>query len=147
MKTWIKILLALFVTGVIAAVLIYVFIINKPHPDYENLKAEYSLPASELYKSFVTDQESANKKFLGKMVEIKGNLTTIEAPDSLVIAVFVFEQGDFGGMGIRCTMLPKFNADAAKLQPEGEISIKGYCTGYIPGSDVVLEQCSIKLNR
>jgi hypothetical protein len=56
--------------------------------------------------------------------------------------VFVFEQGDFGDEGIRCTMLPKYNFEAGKLQPDVEIKVKGYCTGYNE-TDVILEKCSI----
>ena len=71
-----------------------------------------------------------------------GKLSKIEASDSLVTAVFVFGQGDFGDEGIRCSMLPKYSFEAGKLQPDGEIKVKGYCTGYNE-TDVILEKCSI----
>ena len=35
MKTWVKIILILFVVGIIAAVYGYFFYYNKSHPDYE----------------------------------------------------------------------------------------------------------------
>lgn len=142
MKTWLKILLGLSFAGIVIVVLFIFYIFHKPHPDFENLKADYTLQAEKLYKSYMANQSTANQLYLGKMIEIDGRLSRIEIADSLVIAVFVFGQGDFGDTGIRCTMLPKFNEEANKLKPDGTVRIKGYCTGF-SGSDVIMEQCSI----
>ncbi len=142
MKTWLKILLGLCVLGMVAGVLVYFFIYNKPHPDFENLTADFSLSAEKLYKAYSTNQATANQLYLGKMIELEGQLSRIEVADSLVIAVFVFGQGDFGDTGIRCTMLSKYNEEANKLKPDGTIRIKGFCTGF-SGSDVIVEQCSL----
>lgn len=142
MKTWLKILLGLAVLGIIAAVLVYVFVYNKPHPDYEKLTAAYSLAPQELYSSFTANKDEAQKKYNGQLIELTGVLNKIETADSLVIAVFVFNQGMFGDEGVRCTMLPKYNLEAQSLQPGGTVKIKGYCTGF-NDTDVILEQCSL----
>jgi hypothetical protein len=142
MKTWVKIILSLFVVGIIAIVLVYIFVYNKSHPDYEKIKPEYTLSASELYSSFNANTTESETKYNGKVLSVSGTLTKVESTDSLVIAVFVFNQGIFGDEGIRCTMLPKFNEDAQKLQPNNVYCIKGYCTGF-NDPDVVLEHCSI----
>jgi len=142
MKTWVKIVLGLFVVGIVAIVLVYVFVYNKSHPDYENIKPDYKLSASELYNSFKANTTDTGTKYNGKVVSVTGKLTKIEATDSLVIAVFVFNQGMFGDEGIRCTMLPKFNEEAKRLLPGNVYNIKGYCTGF-NDTDVILEQCSI----
>jgi len=142
MKTWIKIVLGLAVIGIIGAVMGYIFIYNKPHPDYEHLKADFTLQAQVLFDEFVTDNMAANQKYNGKMVELTGPITRMEITDSLTTAVFVFRQGDFGDEGIRCTVLPKFTEMAQNLQPGSVIKIKGYCTGYT--GDVIFEQCSIE---
>ncbi|MCX6243159.1 MAG: hypothetical protein NTU98_00510 [Bacteroidetes bacterium] len=142
MKLWIKILIGLVVIGIIAAFVVYKFLINKPHPDFENLKPDYTLDAASFYKEFNTSKENANKLYNGKIIEITGKLTRVESADTLTIAVFAFEQDIFGEKGLRCTMLKKFGADAMKFKPDGIVRIKGYCTGY-NGTDVVMEQCSI----
>lgn len=144
MKKWILILLGLFILGIILVAFVYIFIYNKPHPDYENLKADYSMPAIKLFKAYTFDQKGSDKLYLGRMIEIEGRLNRIEKADSLVIAVFVFGQDDFGETGIRCSMLTKFNKEAEKLKPDGTVRLKGYCTGF-SGSDVILEQCSMHL--
>ncbi len=142
MKTWLKIVIGLIVVGIIAIFLIYKFVYNKQHPDFENLEANYTTTAQVLYQAYKTNNDIASAKYDGKIIAVTGNLSKIETADSLVIAVFVFTQGDFGDEGIRCTMLQKFNNDAGKLQPDGEVKIKGYCTGFNE-TDVILEKCSI----
>jgi hypothetical protein len=142
MKLWIKVLIGLVVIGIIAAFLIFKFVVNKPHPDFENLKPDYTLDAGSFYKEYKTSKENANKLYTGKIIELAGKLTRVESVDTMNIAVFAFEQDVFGDKGIRCTMLKKFSADAMKLKPEGVVRIKGYCTGY-NGTDVVMEHCSL----
>jgi hypothetical protein len=142
MKTWIKLLLAAFVVGIIGIVLIYVFIYNKPHPNYETMVPQFRITAQELFESYKNNKPESEKRYNGKLIEITGKLGHVESHDSITIAVFVFGNGMFGDEGIRCTMIPKFNEDAKKLVPEGNLKIKGYCTGY-NDSDVILEQCSI----
>jgi len=139
MKSWIKIVLALFIIGLIATFYVYKFVYNKPHPDFENMKPDYTIAAADLYNAFKTNKADAEKKFNGKVVEINGALSNTESADSLVIAVFIFNKGDFGDEGIRCTFIKKYNEEAKKLQPGTIFKIKGYCTGF--NDDVILEQC------
>jgi hypothetical protein len=142
MKTWLKIVLVLALTGFIAAVLVSYFLYNKRHPDFEKMKADYTLAAADLYKVFTIDKTGAGTKYNGKVITVTGNLTKVEKADTLTTCVFVFDQGMFGDEGLRCTMLTKYREPAGKLQPGSEIKIKGYCTGY-NDSDVILEKCSI----
>jgi len=142
MKLWIKILIGLALAGLTAAFLIYHFIINKPQPDFEKIKPDYTLDAGTFYKEFKTSKQNAQKLYNGKVIVITGQLSRVESSDSLTIAVFVFNQGMFGDEGIRCTILKKFIPDAKKLKPDGITRIKGYCTGF-NDSDVILEHCSI----
>lgn len=142
MKTIYKVLIGCLIAGCVVAVYVYFFMIHKPQPDYEKIRPVCSVTAADLYKSFKDNRQAAQKKFGGQVIEINGPLTKVESADSLVIAVFAIEQGAFGDQGIRCTMLPKFKNEAAKLQPSGNVRIKGYCTGF-NDSDVILEHCSL----
>jgi hypothetical protein len=142
MKTWIKIVLAIAVVGIIAAFLVFKFVVNKPHPDYEQLSPDFTLSAQELYNSFKNHKDASSKLYNGKVVLIDGTLTRVEAKDSLVIVVFAFSQGIFGDEGIRCTMIKKLNDEGKKLIPSGSAKIKGYCTGF-NDTDVILEQSSV----
>ena len=139
---WVKILLGMTAVGIIALFLVYKFVYNKQHPDFEKMEAAFTLNAQDLYQAFKSKPDASSAKYNGKVIALTGKLGRIETADSLVIAVFIFAKGDFGDEGIRCTMLPKFNDAAGKLQPDGEVMVKGYCTGYNE-TDVILEKCSI----
>lgn len=141
MKKWIKILVIMGVAGIIAAGLGYKFIYNKPHKDYEKAKAEFSITGESLFNDYRSDRASAEQKYNGKVLEVSGILNKIDRPDSLTIAVFVYEEGMFGDEGLRLTMLPN-HSDKIKPYLSKNIKIKGYCTGY-NDTDIILEKCSI----
>lgn len=140
MNNWIKLGIVLLIL-VIVAVIIGLRMYFKPHPDYEKAEAKFTMSANRLYNEFKTGQEGASKKYNGLVIAIDGTLGKVETADSLVVAVFVFNTGDFGDEGIRCTLLPDFNDKAKKLTPGSLVSIKGYCTGF-NGTDVIMEKCS-----
>jgi hypothetical protein len=142
MKKWLKIILVLAVIGIIAALLVYKFVINKPHPDYATMKPEATINAAELYKQYKENKVLADSLFTGKLIEVSEILAKTEETDTTVIAVFVFSQGDFGDEGLRCVFLPSFKEKAKQLKTGNKVKIKGFCTGY-NDTDVVLEQCSL----
>ena len=140
MKTWVKLLIGISVTVITAAIIIYFFMYNKPHPDYANLDVEFSMQAAALFDEFSADGTAAGSKYIGKMVGINGPITRVEQSDSLVTIVFVIRKGEFGDEGLRCSMLPSSAEAARKLQPGADVKIKGYCTGFT--GDVVMEECT-----
>lgn len=142
MNKWLKIILVLAAIGIVVAVMVYKFYINKPHPDFENLPADFKLKAEVLYNDYISDKAAADLKYNGKIVELSGKVSTIETADTLVVAVFVFKQGDFGDEGIRCTMLPKYNEETKKIAAGTDVKIKGFCSGYNE-TDVILEKGSL----
>jgi hypothetical protein len=142
MRTWIKIVLVLFLLGVISALLVYHFVINKPHPDYEKMKADYTITAKDLYSQFAADKKEAGLKYNGKVLEISGKFKSIEKNDTLAVVVFSFKEGMFGDEGIRCTLLSKFTDKTKELINGTEVRIKGYCSGF-NDTDVILEKCSL----
>jgi uncharacterized protein YneF (UPF0154 family) len=142
MKTWIKILTALFLLGIIAGILGYFFIYNKPHKDYLKAKPELSLSAAELYSAFVENPSEAAPLYNGKVIKIDGNLDDFEVSGDMAILVFIFDDGMFGPEGVRCTMLPEMYETVMSLTIGDYIQLKGLCTGYT-GVDVILDKCSI----
>ncbi len=142
MKKTLKIIGILALIGIIAAFLVYRFVYNKPHPDYEEEVAVYTLSAEEFYNEFQNQTDAANKKYTGKMLKVKGELDKVEETDSLTIGVFAISSGMFGDEGIRCTMLPKYIPQLQKFTLPAEVTIKGFCTGY-NDTDIIMEHCSI----
>ncbi len=141
-KKWFKILLILAGIGVVAAVLGYIFIYNKPHPNYEKMNPDFTLTAAVLFNEYVEDSEAAGLEYNGKMVAVEGEVTLVESVDEQVKAYFVLSEGLFGNEGIRVTMLENHSSPLLDMPPGSLMSIKGYVTGY-NGTDVIMEHGSL----
>ncbi len=154
MKTWLKVVLILFVVGLIAAFGVYKYI-NKPNKDIEKAKAEFTVKADDIYKEYTANKAKADSLYNEKVIEVSGNLTKVDAPsDTLVVAVFTMKQdttqtksddllGELNADGgLRCTMLQKYIDETKKLAPASAVKIKGLCKG-MSGTDLIIEKCSI----
>ena len=142
MKKILIIALVLLVLGAAAAFLVYKYVYNKPHPNYETKKADLIIDAKRLWTDYSMNKDIADKKYTGKVLQIEGIIMRLEEVDSMVIVVFAYRKGDFGDEGIRVTMLPQFNQAAKGIDPFKQVKINGLCTGY-NGTDVILEDGSI----
>lgn len=141
MNKKIKFLLGALVIIIVGAACVYLYI-NKSHPNYEKLKAEYTVSSKSIYDDFKSDSKASALKYNGKMIALSGMVSKIEASDTFVTVVFAFSQGLFGDEGVRCTMLPDFN-QSAKLMKQGDnVEIKGLCQGFNE-TDVIFEKCSL----
>ena len=136
-----KILLGVLIVIVVGAVGVYLYI-NKPHPSYEKLKAEFTITPKAIYDEFKANGKATGLKYNGKMIELNGVISKVEGSDTLVTVVFAFTQGLFGDEGVRCAMLPKFNKSTKEFQPGDNIDLKGLCQGF-NDTDVILEKCSL----
>lgn len=142
MKKWIKIIGILALLGILAAVLIWFFYVNKPHRDYENADPDQIVAAEQMFTQFRSNKLMADSLYTGKVVQISGPIRKVETNDSIVVAIFIFDQGMFGDEGIRCWMLPNQHAGLKDYKVNSIITIKGYCTGY-NDTDIIIEKSSI----
>ena len=141
-----KVIGALFLIGILAALYVWFFVYNKPHRDYEAAAPDHILAAEELFFQYRHDKQLADSLYTGMVLQINGALGKVESPDSSVIAIFVFDQGMFGDEGVRCVMLPGHHSGLKNYGPGGKITLKGYCTGY-NDTDVIIEKASVVQNQ
>ena len=142
MKNWIKILVGVIIFGAIGAYAGYTFVYNKAHTDFEIANADFSMTARQLFDDFRNNTETAGAKYNGKVIEISGTINSVEKADSLIIAVFAFEQGMFGAEGVRVSMLPNHAESLQKHPLASALKLKGFCPGY-NGTDVIIESGSL----
>lgn len=142
MNKWIKIAIVLFSLGLFAGVGGYVFVYNKPHVNYEKVRADHALTVADLFTAYTVDRQLAEQQYNGKVLEITGNISSVDTPDSITVVVFALREGMFGDEGVRCTMLEKYSEDAGRLKPGTMVHMKGFCAGY-NDTDIILEKCSI----
>ena len=134
-----RILIILIAVGLLAGLYVYGFVLNKAHPDFAGLEADFTVNAGDIYNEFKSDAGAASAKYNGKMVLIKGNADKLEITDSLTIAVFVFSEGMFGDEGLRCTFLPSVKISSAEQLKDKDI--KCFCSGFNE-TDVIFQKCS-----
>jgi hypothetical protein len=112
-------------------------------PSLTDLKTDASISARNLIAAFEKDSASANKQYLGKILEVTGNIKSIEQEEAILIL------GDNGNSSsVRCSIDSAFVKDISTLNIGGTTTIKGHCTGFSPdetgmglGSDVILNRC------
>lgn len=101
-------------------------------------KADVTLSSDMLVKEFETNENSANAKYVNKIVDIKGTIEAIAENDK-ELTVTLKKAGDTGG--VVCSF-NKPVMDKSLFKVGSLISIKGICSGYL--MDVVLNRCSIE---
>ncbi len=122
---------------------------NRKNVDLAETKAAYSLTEMQLINEFSQDQNTSNKKYLGKIIELVGNIKKI---DTDVNGYHTVVLGNAVNMNsVRCSVDSAFNKEAHNLSVGSTVVIRGICTGYNAddlglGSDIILNR-SISINK
>jgi hypothetical protein len=130
-----------FIGGILLLTLIAflgLFLFNKPHEDTAGETADFNLSALDLYNSFQKDEPAANKKFLGKVIEVKGVVSVIQTEKANTDILLEASSS----AGINCSFLNKGNTLLQTPKRGDTITVKGRCTGYL--MDVNLVDCVLK---
>ena len=104
-----------------------------PHRDVQNEKAVV-ITANDLLKAFVANEK--DPKYLDKAVQVSGEVLESKTnQEGKTVCILKTEDPFFG---VNCT----FKNNAA-IKAGDNVSVKGICTGYLTGADVVMIDCSI----
>lgn len=126
---------AVFLLGIAAVV--YVF--NKPHASVA--KPEYFVAANELIAEFEENESAADKKYVGKAVEVTGKVTEVMEKDNS----FVILLGDSTFVSrVSCTLQGNQDSMAYGLRKDDVLTVRGICSGRL--LDVILTDCNIVEN-
>jgi hypothetical protein len=129
-KSYIIIILLLILSVVWVVFRMY----NKPHRDPLS-ESSIKISATELFRSYESDEAAANGLYLDKVVEVSGKIAELTTNQEMIPIVSLETENPM--FGIRCTMEgPTINA-----KPGDSVTIKGICTGYL--SDVVIIKATI----
>ena len=123
---------------------------NRQNVDLSNVKADIKISAVNLIHEYETNDSSSNHKYLGKIVEVDGNIKEIKSDEK---GFYTIVLGDTSGLSsVRCSMDSTHQKDASKLVAGSSTVIRGSCTGFNKdelglGSDVILNRCVIILKK
>ena len=117
---------------------------NRTVQGLADVRADFSVNATDLIKEFVSSEDAANKKYLNKILSVKGMVKNVESAQSTIVL------GDTSDMsGVRCVVDSTASSTIGSLQKGAVITIKGAITGFnkdetgLLGSDVQLNRCVI----
>ena len=115
---------------------------NRTVQGLANVSADFSVNATDLIKEFVSSEEATNKKYLNKILSVKGMVKNVETAQNTIVL------GDTSDMsGVRCVLDSTATSTLGALQKGALITVKGAITGFnkdetgLLGSDVQLNRC------
>ncbi len=118
---------------------------NRTHKDVNQESAAFTVSSEEITGAFNSNEKEANKKYLDKIVSVKGTVKSIETDDLGSNTVVMGNTNST--LSVRCSLDSIYNDDAKKIKMGEQITVKGICTGFnsdeLLGSDVLLNRCAI----
>lgn len=118
----------------------YGFYMYKKKPaDIRKEAAAFETTAVNLLAEFNADEPAANKKYIDKVIAVKGKVSDVKTDSNGQSTVFL-DSGDLMA-AVTCSFYQEEAAAAKALHQGDQITIKGKCTGKL--MDVVLNKCSI----
>lgn len=115
---------------VIAAAVLYAYTeYNRKPASLHHKKAQAKVSASELAREYEADENAANAKYLGNVVDVSGQLLTVERSGDTSLTIMMGQPDALHN--ISCL------ADAAaiqtfeRLKPGDSITVRGICSGYL----------------
>lgn len=132
-----KAIIATFFVLIIAVLAVYVYTFKKPARTAASEDALFSLSVKELTTEFESNENTANAKYLNKVVQVFGTVETISESEN-EISITLKDPGSIAG--VTCSF-DKSEMDKNRVKAGQEISIKGICSGFL--MDVVLNKCAL----
>nr|WP_205783246.1 hypothetical protein [Allomuricauda hymeniacidonis] len=128
------ILLVMMTTGLIS--LIWLEYHRTPKKVTLTTETEIRVQAKDLLASFLTDEASANKKYVERIIEVQGIVKEITFFNNRYTVLL---QGDGEYVCIMCDMEDDQQSQVEKLSVGDPIILKGICKGFL--MDAILLNC------
>lgn len=122
---------------------------NRGNKDMADARPDFKVSQKELIGEYSNNDSIADKKYLGKIIEVEGNVKTIEKDES---GNFTIVLGDTTtSTSIRCSIDTVHQQDAARLKEGSSAALRGTLTGFKKnemdgislGADVELNRCAV----
>lgn len=131
-----NVLIAVLLLGLIG-IITGIYMYTKKSPDLSKVKADFVLQVSELVNDFNQDEAAASAKYIDKVVEVTGLVSTIEIAGDSTMNVTLVNKDQMSG--VICTFHDFANPASIEFK-EGEIiTVRGVCSGML--MDVLLNDC------
>jgi hypothetical protein len=133
-----KIILIILGVGIIIGIVVALYVFRKSDTGAITRKADYILSADSLVNLFSANEDSANKMFLDKVMQVKGRVAEINKDTT---GYTILLRNEEAMEGVSCALGNDQFEKAKELKTGAIIEIKGLCAGKL--IDVSLNKCSI----
>jgi hypothetical protein len=119
---------------------------TRPVKGLNRVDADVKVQATVLLQEFMTNETTANQKYMNKIIAVSGLVKTVDSSGGAYIIVL----GDTSDMSsVRCIMEGNAVQPSAGIQRGAGVTVKGAITGFkkddtgLLGSDVELNRCVV----
>lgn len=120
-----------------AGIFIREWVYKEPDKSVGNRSTDIIISAGQLVKAFEEDENSANAKYLNKIIEVTGIIKSITENDKEICVVI---KDDNATAGVSCSF-DLSTIEKSNFVPGKSIIVKGICNGFL--MDVVLNKCVV----
>jgi hypothetical protein len=113
---------------------------NRKPASLNNLSAVVNINADTLISQFALNEAEANKKYLGKVISVKGFINKIDNQQDTLLNILL--GNSLLSTSVSCLMDSSYIKLKKVFTPGAQITIKGICTGYL--MDVELNRCVVE---
>ena len=113
---------------------------NRKPARLNNLPAVVNINADTLISQFALNEAEANKKYLGKVISVKGFINKIDNQQDTLLTILL--GNSLLSTSVSCLMDSSYIKLKNVFTPGVQIIIKGICTGYL--MDVQLNRCVVE---
>ncbi len=111
---------------------------HRQHKSIAGLDATFNVTSTTLVQDFEADENTANKKYLDKIVVVEGILVSVDMNDRT--PGILLNSGSPVAM-VSCQLEKGYEQKMRQLKAGKTIKIKGICTGML--MDVILTRCTL----
>ena len=133
-KNLVKWVLAVVLVGAAVGSFVAYKMWNKEHADATEAEG-IKVDAQSLLKAFQTNETAANATYIGKVVEVSGEIGEITSDSTPKIILSV---PDEMMEGIVVSIDKRHAEDVARLKSGDKAVFKGFCSGYLELSGVII---------
>jgi len=131
-------ILSLVILCLLVALAWGAYLYNKPHADAGSKSTDETIKADSLYANYAANEAAADKRFMNKILEVKGAVQDVTMSNSKPTVMLATGQAG----GINCQMAMDSSEVFTSIHKSMQVTIKGKCSGYL--MDVNLVDCVIK---
>ncbi len=113
---------------------------NRKPVSLDDLPAVVNINADTLISQFALNEAEANKKYLGKVISVKGFINKIDNQQDTLLTILLGDS--LSSSNVSCLMDTGYIKLKKVFTPGTQITIKGICTGYL--MDVELNRCVVQ---